>query len=82
MVGKLGKQGFHYDIKELYEPTTNSIKDVSEDVTRTMMETSEENNKALTTLDNKLSEIMNDRGFIASYLLSPLSEITNPENTT
>ena len=24
---------------------------------------------------------MKDRGVIASYLLSPLSEITNPENT-
>ena len=25
---------------------------------------------------------MNDRGLIASYLMSPLSEITNPENTS
>ena len=25
---------------------------------------------------------MNDRGILASYLMSPLSEITNPENTT
>ena len=25
---------------------------------------------------------MNDRGIIASYLMSPLSNITNPENTT
>ena len=25
---------------------------------------------------------MNDRGLLASYLLSPLSKITNPENTT
>ena len=24
---------------------------------------------------------MNDRGIIASYLLSPLTKITNPENT-
>ena len=25
---------------------------------------------------------MNDRGILASYLLTPLSKITNPENTT
>ena len=24
---------------------------------------------------------MNDRGILASYLMSPLSKITNPENT-
>ena len=33
-------------------------------------------------LNNKLLEIMNDRGIIASYLVSPLSKITNPEDTT
>ena len=45
-----------------------------------MIESSRENNKALTSLNNKLLEIMNDRGIIASYLLSPLFKITNPEN--
>ena len=25
---------------------------------------------------------MNDRGILASYLMSPLSKITNPENTS
>ena len=25
---------------------------------------------------------MNDRGILASYLISPLSKITNPENTS
>ena len=33
-------------------------------------------------MNNKLPEIMNDRGIIASYLLSPLSKITTPENTS
>ena len=45
-----------------------------------MVETSKENNKTLTTLNSKLLEIMNDRGIIASYLLSLLSKNTNPEN--
>ena len=40
------------------------------------------NNLAKEILNNKLLEIMNDRGIIAAYLTSPLSKITNPENTS
>ena len=69
-------------MNELFEPITNTIKDVSEDVTRTKIENSKENNKAPKCLNNKLLEIMSDRGMIASYLLSPLSKITNLETTT
>ena len=47
-----------------------------------MTENSIKNNQALENLNNKLLEIMNDRGILASNLLSPLSKITNPENTT
>ena len=47
-----------------------------------MTESSKENNKALTSVNNKLLEILNDRGIIASYLLSPPSKITNPERTS
>ena len=44
------------------------------------METSIENNQAIENSNKKLLEIMNDRGIIASFLLSPLSIVTNPEN--
>ena len=47
-----------------------------------MTESSTENNKALENIYSKFSEIMNDRSIIASCLLSPLSEVTNPEKTT
>ena len=47
-----------------------------------MTENSFKNNQALETSNKKLLEIMNDRGIITSYLLSPLSKITNPENFT
>ena len=79
---KLGKQNFHEDMKKVFEPVTKTIKDVSEEVTKTMTEKSIKNNQALENLKNKLLEIMNDRGILASYLMSPLSKITNPENTT
>ena len=51
-------------------------------MTKTITETSINNNKTLENLNNKLLELMNDRGIRASYLLSPLSKITNPENTS
>ena len=79
---KLGKQNFHEEMKKVYKPVTKSIKDISENVTKTMMIISKENNLAIEILNNKLLEIMNDRGIIASYWMSPLSKITNPENTT
>ena len=71
---KLGKQNLQEEMKKLFEPVTKSIKDVSKEVTKTITETSNNN--------NKLVEIRSERGIIASYLLSPLSKITNPENST
>ena len=47
-----------------------------------MTESSIKDNQALDNLDNKLLEIMNDRGILAFYLLSPQSKITNPKNTS
>ena len=79
---KLGEQNFHENMKKLYEPLTDTIKNTSENKTKTITESSKENNLALEILNNKLLEIMNDRGILASYLMSPLSKITNPENTT
>ena len=79
---KLGKQNFHENMKKLYESLTDTIKNTSEKITKTITESSKENNLALENLNNKLLEIMNDRGILASYLMSPLSKITNPENTT
>ena len=52
-------------MKKIFEPVTNFFKDVSEDVTKTKTETSNNNNKALEHLKNKLKEIMNDRGVLA-----------------
>ena len=79
---KLGKQNFHEDLKKVFEPITKSLENTSQDITKTMTETSVKNNQAIENLDNKLLEIMNDRGIIASYLLSPLAKNFNPENTT
>ena len=63
---KLGKQNFHEDMKKVFEPVTDTIKKTSENSTKTLTETSKENNKALEKLNNKLLEIMMDRGVFAT----------------
>ena len=79
---KLGKQNFHEDMKKVFEPVTKSLENTSQDITKTITETSIKNNQAIENLNDKFLEIMNDRGILASYLMSPLSKITNPENTS
>ena len=79
---KLGKQNFHEDMKEVFEPVTKSLENTSENLARAITESSIKINKAIENLNNKLLEIMNDRGILASYLITPLSKITNPENTS
>ena len=79
---KLGKQNFHEDMKKVFEPVTKSLENTSENLAKAITESSKENNLALDNINNKLLEIMNDKGILASYLMSPLSKITNPENTS
>ena len=77
----LGKQNFREISKKLYQPLTDTIKNyTSEKITKTKMLTSQENNKTLENFNDKLSEIMDDRGLLATCLLSLLSKNTNPEN--
>ena len=79
---KLGEQNFHEDMKKVFEPVTKSLKNTSENLTKAITETSIKNNLAIENTNNNLLEIMNDRGILATYLMSPLSRITNPENTS
>ena len=79
---KLGKQNFHEDMKKVFEPVTKSLENTSENLTKAITETSIKNNLAIENINNSLLEIMNDRGILATYLMSPLSRITNPDNTS
>ena len=78
----LGKQNFFEIVRFLYEPLRDTIKDFPRDSTESITETSIKNNKALENLNDKLLKILNDKNLLASYLMSPLSEITNPENNS
>ena len=77
---KLGEQNFHENIKKVFEPVTKSLENTSEKLTNAITDSSIKNNHAIENVNNKLLEIMNDRGILATYLMSPLSKITNPEN--
>ena len=79
---KLGEQNFHEDMKKVFEPVTKSLKNTSENLTKAITETSIKNNLATENINNNLLEIMNDRGILATYLMSPLSRITNPDNSS
>ena len=79
---KLGEQNFHEDMKKVFEPVTKSLENTSENLTKAITETSIKNNQAIENINNNLLEIMNDRGILATYLISPLSRITNPENSS
>ena len=78
----LGQQSFHENIEKVFEPVTDTIKNTFENLTKTLSESATENNQALENLTGKVSKIMNYRGIIATYLLSPLSKISNPESTS
>ena len=79
---KLGKQNFFEDMKKVFELVTKSLENTSEKLTKTTTETSIKNNLAIQNINNNLLGIMNDRGILATYLMSPLSRITNPENSS
>ena len=79
---KLDKQNFHENVKKVFEPVTKSLENTSQDRTKTNMESSKNNNKALENLNIKLLEVTNERCILASYLMSLLSKITNPENSS
>ena len=77
---KLGKQNFHDDMTKVFEPVTDTLKKTSENIRKTITESSINNNKAISDLHEKILELMNDKGMIAPYLTSSLVEIFKKDN--
>ena len=63
---KLAKKNFQENNIKVFQPATDTIKNTSEKITKTLTEPSTKNNQLLEKLSNKLLEIMNDRGILAS----------------
>ena len=77
---KLGEQNYHEDIKKIFKPMTDELKNTSEKITRTLTENSINNNKAIENLNEKILELMDEKGMIASYLASSLVEVFEKAN--
>ena len=77
---KLGEQNYHEDLKKLFKPVTDEIKNTSENISKTLTESSVNNNKAIENLNEKILEVMKDQGIIAPYLALSLAEVLNSNN--
>ena len=77
---KLGDQNFHENINKFFKPMTDEIKNTSENITKTITENSINNNKAIENLNEKILELMNDKGLIAPYLTTSLVEVFKKDN--
>ena len=77
---RLGEQNYHEDSKKLFKPMTDVIKSTSKNITKTLTENAINNNKAIENLNEKILEMMDEKGMIAPYLVSSLSNVFNLEN--
>ena len=77
---KLGKQNFHEDMTKVFEPLTDTLKKTSDNITKTFTESSINNNKTIENLNEKILELMNDKGMIAPYLSTSLVEVFEKDN--
>ena len=69
-------------MKNVSEPMTGFVKDVSKDKTKTIAENSIRQNIALEDLNEKVLELMHDKSMIAPYLASSLVNLLKPQNTS
>ena len=77
---KLGDQNFHEDMTKVFEPLTDTLKKTSENITKSITENSINNNKAISDLNEKILELMNDKGMITPYLTTSLVEVFKKDN--
>ena len=77
---RLGTQNCHEDSKKLFKPMTDAIKSTSENITKTLTENSINNHKAIENLNEKILELMDEKGMIAPYLTSSLVNLFKSEN--
>ena len=65
---------------KVFEPLSNTLKKTSENITKSITENSINNNKTIENLNEKILELMNDKGMIAPFLASSLVEVFKSDN--
>ena len=80
-VEKLGKQNYHYDIKDLFEPITKTVSDSNQKI----LEGAKSNTKAIENLEEtnkyvKTLESLNKNEIILSKLIRPIAKLSVPKN--
>ena len=81
MVEKLGKQCFHYGVKNLFEPVTKAVTDSNQK----LLEQTKSNAKAIQNLGEsnnyvKTLELMNKNDVIHSSFIRPIAKLLVPKN--
>ena len=79
LVESFGKQGFHYDTRELSEPIAKAVTDTSEKVlaeTKSNTKASEELGES--KIHVKAMKLVNKYGLIDSSLIRPIAKILVP----
>ena len=76
----LGDENYHEDINKFFKPMPDELKNTSEKITRTLTENSINNNKAIENLNEKILELMDEKGMIAPYLALSLVEVFKKDN--
>ena len=59
---------------------TDEIKNTSEKITKTLTENYNNYNKTIENLNEKILELMNEKGLIAPYLIASLANVLSLEN--
>ena len=76
---KLGEQNYHGVAKKVFKPMTDVEKNTPENIAKTLTENSINNNEAIENLNERILELMNDKGMIAPHLASSLVNLFEPE---
>ena len=76
---KLGEQKYHQNTEKIFQLMTDAMKITSENLTKTITETSVNNKKAIEKLNENVLELINDKGMIAPLLVSSLVNLFKPE---
>ena len=81
MVEKLGKKGYEYDIKELFEPIRKVVTDSNQKILEEIKSIAKAIENLGETIKNvKTLESMNKNEVIHSNLIRPIANLLGPKN--